>query len=278
MTHSLQETVVSQTKGDNHYDASKICALFGVSNWRAAIAPLVIDVEKIIESKQNGDNTYILTSLGVKKILTTLSEEKQSDIDPNVLHQFGIHSNGASKKIAAQAAKDKPLEKNTLVGYLRMVFPEQNIETNWVIPASENTVDIFIRSESRKTSIGIICNDARAEPLQLTDDENAQAFKIKAAIAHDIRWLLFKDYKAKRPGPSFFTLIAAIKDILYGPFATFVRKTKPKKTKKVKKSVDTDDEDDQSTKKSKKDKHTKQNKQDKHTKSGKKDKKEKSKK
>lgn len=257
MTHSVQEAVVYQSKGDVHYDAAKICNLLNVPNWRTAVAPLFIDAEKIIKSSAVGDSSYILTQLGVKKIITTLPEDVQNQIDPNILTQFGVRSNGVAKKVAAQAAKDKPLEKNTLIGYLRMVFPEQEIQTNWVIPSTETTVDIFIRSDTRKTSIAILCDDSRSEPFQLTDTENQQAFNIKAATAHDIKWLLFKDYKAKRPGPSFFTLIAHIKDILYGPFSVKKSVKKDKKPKSDKKSKSDKSDTSSKSKSDKKSKKTK---------------------
>jgi hypothetical protein len=237
MTVTLQDAVlhgVSSKPGETLYKAIEICKLFGITNWMVAISPLSVGAEKL----QNVDNEqFVLTVLGVKRIIHGLDEDSRSKVDEDILHHFGVYTNSKTKQVAARAAKDKPLEKNTFVGYLRTVFPELNIETNWVVPGTENTLDIFIRYDKKQLSIAIICDESRDMPLQLTDVDMDIAFKVKATIAHEIKWLLFRDYKAKRPGYGFFQLIAAIKDIIYGPFSSSeVEKKKPSTKRKTKRS------------------------------------------
>jgi hypothetical protein len=198
-----------------------------------------LDIEKYHPT--DGEDDVILSTRGVRRILSTLSGETLSDVDSTLLSHFDIHSNYMTKKISAKAAESKPLDKSKLTEYLRTAFPEQNIETNWVIPGTDKTIDLFIRSESKKLAIAIICDEHRSRPLIVSEDEKTKAFSLKAATGCETKWLLFDDYNAKRPTLGFFVLIAEIKGALYGPFPDKVKST-PKKTKKPKKDKEKDTE------------------------------------
>jgi hypothetical protein len=99
-----------------------------------------------------------LTTLGVKHLIDGLSEKEHKKLDVKLLKHFDYdveHAVEKSKQAAEKAAIEKPLEQNTLLGYLRTVYPDHKILTNWVVPTTERTLDIYIPS-NKKDSIAII--------------------------------------------------------------------------------------------------------------------------
>lgn len=221
MSLSIHDTIV--VNGDTKrsgvtYNASKLCSLFKISNWRSVVSSLTVGMEKIIEPQMKGEDSILLTTLGAKKIIGSLSEDSQLAIDTKVLQHFGLRATGLTKKISEKAEQDKPLEKNPLIGYLKMVYPDQKVFTHHPFSMADQTVDIYIPgSDNKKVCIAIICDAHRTEPLQLTAEEKAIEFSIKATTSKDVRWILYTDYQGKRPRPSFFKLIFTINDTLYGP-------------------------------------------------------------
>lgn len=229
---SVIVSVNGSTGKDRHYDANQICKRLGISNYMTAISGLNLGLEKVMYLGNDGEK-FALTQNGVRRLIDGVPEREKLDV--KILRHFGYDTenvNAKSKHAAEKAALEKPLEKNSIVGFLRAVYPDRKIHTNWVVPTTERSFDIYIPSNNGKDSIAIICNADRSEPLQLTPEEVQTAFNLKATTQKNLQWLLFKDYDIRRPNLSFFTLLSQINNILYGPLDVETRKPrKPRKPK-----------------------------------------------
>ncbi len=214
--------------GVSHYDAEAMCELLGISNYMAAIAGLTLDIHKVVYLKDKTE-MFALTRLGVKYLIDGL---KRKNVKSKILRYFDCEVESDKKQVV-----EKPLGKNVLVEFLRTVYSERKIQTNWVVPTTEKTIDIFIPGMNGRDSIAVICDATRAEPLHITQEEMQIAFNLKATTQQTIQWVLFRDYESKHPTESFFTLINQINMILYGPFNAIPEKKRrvrkaPKKTSK----------------------------------------------
>lgn len=255
---------INGNSGKNcHYDAVAICKQINISDCLTAISGLTLGLEKVMYLKDN-EEKIALTTLGVKHLIDGLSEKEHKKLDVKLLKHFDYdveHAVEKSKQAAEKAAIEKPLEQNTLLGYLRTVYPDHKVLTNWVVPTTERTLDIYIPS-NKKDSIAIICDSNRHEPLRLTPEETQTSFNMKATTQQDLQWLLFKDFNSKKPTASFFTLLSQINNILYGPLGVLEpEKKKRKPRKKTVKKKKEKKEKDETPKKEKKEKSKKDKKE-----------------